>query len=143
MWQLREVARGPVPAYRQQEDHDSAAQYLEIALANCSTSTPKFREELVIEAGVPSSSAQPSGLGPGVAEFGDRWKAAIEQILCGSFNFARQNRLKEAIAKVDEALRQIEKTSVGPSRTVQLRAFEKWRRELLDQKAGALAKPSA
>jgi hypothetical protein len=124
-------------AYRQEEDTQVGAQYLDSCLACCSTTTPEFREELIVEA----------------AKFQVlRWKRvdlAREGLAAEKSGKKRLNRYfaeapilnhegetAQTIAKPDEALGYIATTPDTPLRSKQENAFKKWKLELQENLAG-------
>jgi hypothetical protein len=123
-------------AYKLDADHEVAAQYLETCLANCSATTPEFREELILEA------AKYQALRRKRFDLAREWlsvdksgKARLNRYFAEALILRSEERLEETIAKVEEALRYIDTAPPGPVRTRQQQAFEKWRQELFNQRA--------
>jgi hypothetical protein len=128
-------------AYKQQTDQEAAAQYLETCLANCSATTPDFRDELIVEA------AKYQVLWRKRPDLAREWlaldksgKQRLNRYFAEALILLEGKKLAGAISMVDEALRYIGTTPVCPLRSRQQQVFEKWRRELGNQLVGECEK---
>jgi len=124
-------------AYRECKDTEDGAQYLDNCLATCSSTTPEFREELIVEA------AKSQVLRRKRVDLARRWlaldrsdKPRLNRHFAEGLIFVHEGQLESAIAKVDAALSYIANTPDTALRDKQEKAFKKWRLELQEKAAG-------
>jgi hypothetical protein len=125
-------------AYRECKDTEDGAQYLDNCLATCSSTTPGFREELIVEA------AKFQALRRKRIDLAQRWlaldrsdKPRLNRYFAEGLIFMHEGEVENAIAKVDQALSYIANTPETARRDQQEKAFKKWRLELQEKAAGA------
>ena len=127
-------------AYQECKDTEDGAQYLDNCLATCSSTTPGFREALIVEA------AKFQVLRRKRVDLAQRWlaldrsdKPRLNRYFAEGLIFVHEGQLESAIAKVDEALSYIADTPETALRDQQEKAFKKWRLELQEKAAAGSA----
>lgn len=124
-------------AYRESKDQvEVAAQYLESCLAHCSATTHELREEFIIEAATFQAHRRNR------VDLARAWlsedrsgKKRVNRYFVEAVILHQEGKLKEAVAKIDEALGYIATTTDSSLRSKQEGAFKRWKNDL-EEKSG-------
>jgi hypothetical protein len=121
-------------AYHQTQDPAVEAHHLENCLAASPTTTPAFRDQLIVEA------ARYQIMRRNRADLARQWLALDEsgqvdtdRLEIDALVLQAEDEFPEAIGKVDEALKHLENSPEGPLRTSREQGLRKLRESLLEK----------